>query len=182
MSWAKELNSQLESYWTNQFRPRLKGLTETEYFWEPVEGCWNIRLVGAGKYVADFQTPEPDPPPVTTIAWRLSHICAAMLLWDQTIQFDGANCDVAPFECPGTAQSALQSLDRSYARWRTGVESLDDEALARNIGPAPGCLMAFADYSMAALVLHINREVIHHGAEVALLRDLYQASRGGHKL
>ena len=29
---------------------------------------------------------------------------------------------------------------------------------------------------MAALVLHINREVIHHGAEVALLRDLYQHS------
>ena len=28
---------------------------------------------------------------------------------------------------------------------------------------------------MAALVLHINREVIHHGAEVALLRDLYRA-------
>ena len=28
---------------------------------------------------------------------------------------------------------------------------------------------------MAALVLHVNREVIHHGAEVALLRDLYRA-------
>lgn len=26
---------------------------------------------------------------------------------------------------------------------------------------------------MIALVLHINREVIHHGAEIALLRDLY---------
>ncbi len=26
---------------------------------------------------------------------------------------------------------------------------------------------------MAALVLHINRELIHHGAEIALLRDLY---------
>ena len=26
---------------------------------------------------------------------------------------------------------------------------------------------------MAALVLHINREMLHHGAEVALLRDLY---------
>lgn len=26
---------------------------------------------------------------------------------------------------------------------------------------------------MAAIVLHISREVIHHGAEIALLRDLY---------
>jgi hypothetical protein len=28
---------------------------------------------------------------------------------------------------------------------------------------------------MAALVLHIHREAIHHGAEIALLRDLYRA-------
>ena len=28
---------------------------------------------------------------------------------------------------------------------------------------------------MAALVLHIHREVIHHGAEVLLLRDLWRA-------
>ena len=27
---------------------------------------------------------------------------------------------------------------------------------------------------MAELVLHINRETLHHGAEIALLRDLYQ--------
>jgi hypothetical protein len=33
----------------------------------------------------------------------------------------------------------------------------------------------FADHPMAALGLHINREVIHHGAEVACLRDLYRA-------
>ncbi len=26
---------------------------------------------------------------------------------------------------------------------------------------------------MAGLVLHINREAIHHGAEIALLRDLW---------
>jgi hypothetical protein len=26
---------------------------------------------------------------------------------------------------------------------------------------------------MAEIVLHINREMVHHGAEIALLRDLY---------
>jgi len=30
------------------------------------------------------------------------------------------------------------------------------------------------DASMAALVLHINHEVIHHGAGICLLRDLYR--------
>jgi hypothetical protein len=32
---------------------------------------------------------------------------------------------------------------------------------------------------MATLVLHINREVLHHGAEIALLRDLYQHHGSG---
>ena len=45
-----------------------------------------------------------------------------------------------------------------------------DDGLARPCGPAEG---PWADASMAALVLHINREAIHHMAEVAVLRDLY---------
>ena len=36
----------------------------------------------------------------------------------------------------------------------------------------------FEKDSMAALVLHIHREAIHHGAEVALLRDLFAARAG----
>jgi hypothetical protein len=32
----------------------------------------------------------------------------------------------------------------------------------------------FAEYPLAALVLHINREALHHGAEILLLRDLYR--------
>jgi hypothetical protein len=32
---------------------------------------------------------------------------------------------------------------------------------------------------MAALVLHINHEVIHHGAEISLLRDLYRHRADG---
>ena len=63
-------------------------------------------------------------------------------------------------------------LDDAYARWASGVRGLDAAGLARPCGPAEG---AFADYPLAALVLHINREAIHHGAEIALLRDLYRA-------
>jgi hypothetical protein len=42
--------------------------------------------------------------------------------------------------------------------------------MAQPLGPGEG---HFADYPRGTLVLHINREVIHHGAEIALLRDLY---------
>jgi hypothetical protein len=29
---------------------------------------------------------------------------------------------------------------------------------------------------MAGLIVHINREVMHHGGEICLLRDLYRAA------
>ena len=57
-----------------------------------------------------------------------------------------------------------------YAAWLAGVTSLGDAGLARPCGPAEG---PFAESPMARLVLHINREALHHGAEIALLRDLY---------
>ena len=50
------------------------------------------------------------------------------------------------------------------------MRTWDTDDLAEPCGPAEG---PFAEYSRAELVLHINRELIHHGAEIALLRDLY---------
>jgi hypothetical protein len=32
---------------------------------------------------------------------------------------------------------------------------------------------------MAGLIAHISREVMHHGGEICLLRDLYQARSDG---
>ena len=52
----------------------------------------------------------------------------------------------------------------------TGVRGVDAEAMARPIGPNEG---PWAEHAMSELILHINREVIHHGAEIACIRDLY---------
>ena len=51
------------------------------------------------------------------------------------------------------------------------MRGLGPAEMARAVGPAEG---PWADYPMATLVLHINREMLHHGAEIALLRDLYR--------
>jgi hypothetical protein len=71
---------------------------------------------------------------------------------------------------PASAQAAIAYVEDGYSRWMAGVRSLDAEALAAAIGPAEG---PWAARSFAQLVLHISREVMHHGAEVALLRDPY---------
>lgn len=39
------------------------------------------------------------------------------------------------------------------------------------VGEAEG---PWAEYPMSTLVLHLNREVAHHGGESALLHDLYR--------
>lgn len=82
-TWNPLLRDQLAWHWTRQLRDRLDGLTDDEYFWEPVP-------------------------------------------------------------------------------------------LARPCGEAEG---PYAEQPLAALVLHINRELIHHLAEVCLLRDLHLHTR-----
>ena len=180
--WTELLLDQLDWHWQHQLRPRLDGLTDEEYFWEPVPGCWNIRprgassapvQAGSGAFTIDFAFPEPAPPPLTTIAWRLGHIIVGVLGMRASNHFGGRPIDYQSFDYAGTAAGALGQLDEMYTAWTDGVRALGSAGLARPCGPQEG---AFADYPMAALVLHINRETIHHGAEIALLRDLYRHS------
>jgi hypothetical protein len=179
VDWTSELAEQLDWHWREQLRPRLNGLTDAEYRWEPVPGAWNVRPrgtgtapvhAGAGDFTIDFAFPPPDPAPVTTIAWRLGHIIVGVLGMRVASHFGGPPFDYATHRYPGDAATALAQLDAAYAGWITGVRGLGPADLARPCGPAEG---PYAELTMAALVLHINREVLHHGAEVALLRDLY---------
>ncbi len=43
MDWSRELRDQLSWHVEQHVWPRLAGLTDEEYFWEPVPGCWSIR-------------------------------------------------------------------------------------------------------------------------------------------
>jgi hypothetical protein len=176
---SHELADQLDWYWQHHFRPRLEGLGGDEYLWEPAPG-WSLRrrdeatsshAAGPGDIVVDFALPEPDPPPVTTIAWRMAHVSVGVLgmraashFGAPAISYDTASYSLA-------AADGLALLDRTYADWMAGVQNLGREELEQRCGEAEG---PYADYPMAALVLHISREVIHHGAEMLLLRDLYR--------
>jgi DinB superfamily len=181
MDWSNSLAGQLDWHWQNQFRPRLRGLTDDEYFWEPVPGCWSVRRRSAAKaprtaaggdWLYEFAYPEPDPPPVTTIAWRLAHLIVGVFGQRNASHFAGPPVSWDSFSYAGSAAGALAQLDEAYEIWINAVCRLGPEGLARPCGPAEG---PFAEYPMAELVLHINREALHHGAEIALLRDLYRA-------
>ncbi|MET0132325.1 MAG: DinB family protein [Kibdelosporangium sp.] len=179
IDWNLQLNEQLTWIWENQTRQRLEGLTDKEYFWEPVDGMWNVRprgtstapiAAGSGEFTLDYAFPTPEPAPVTTIAWRLNHILVGVLGARIASHFGGPEHGYDTYDYPATAADALSRLDALYAAWTAGVRGLGVNGLRHTCGPAEG---PFADYSMAALVLHINRELLHHTAEIALLRDLY---------
>jgi hypothetical protein len=186
VDWNGQLAEQLDWHWQNRLRPRLSGLTDEEYFWEPVPGCWSVRrrgestapiAVGAGEFTVEFAYPAPDPAPFTTIAWRLANIIVGSFAARNGSHFGGPDLGNHESECwrnfayAGTAAQALEQLDETYAVWIAGVRGLGADGLARPCGPAED---PFGDEPMAMLVLHINREVTHHGAEIALLRDLYR--------
>jgi hypothetical protein len=46
IDWNDEPVDQLEWHWQHQLRPRLDGLTDDEYFWQPVPDCWTISRRG----------------------------------------------------------------------------------------------------------------------------------------
>jgi hypothetical protein len=182
VDWGRLIVAQLEFYWDVHLRPRLDGLTDAEYFWEPVEGCWSLRQRADGNYTLDSQRPPPPAPaPVTTLAWRMMHV-GAYCLWNRAGAFFGGDsvpddADMfdprrVPASLPATASEAIAFLDQAYARWHDGIAGLDEEALRAPLGPKGDI---FAEDPMAGLVVHISREVMHHGGEICLLRDLYRA-------
>jgi hypothetical protein len=180
IDWHEQLVDQLDWHWRHHLRPRLDGLTDEEYLWEPVAGTWNVRPrgtstapipAGSGAFTIDFATPEPDPAPVTTIAWRIGHLVVGVFGARVAGHFGGPPMDYFTHEYAGDAAGGLAQLDTTYAAWIEGVRGLGTEGLGRQCGAAEG---PWAASPMAALVLHINREALHHGAEIALLRDLYR--------
>ncbi len=183
---AAVVAEQLSFHWEYQITPRLSGLTDEEYLWEPVPG-WTLRrrgdappagaqAVGSGPVTIDFAPigmfPDADGPvaPVTTIAWRMAHVACGVFAEKNAAVFGGPALDYDSWPYTLSAQEAVVQLEEGYQRWIAGVRALTLDQLAQPWAPGQG---PYGDDPVLALVMHVHREVIHHLAEVALLRDLY---------
>ncbi|ETA71006.1 DinB family protein [Actinospica robiniae] len=170
-STTEELVALLE-YAHQRFDHRIDGLEEREYLWEPAPGCWSVREGDDGVERVDLEPGQPEPAPLTTIAWRLWHITDCLRSYTDRLFEDK---DGGGREWTTSPAAATALVDSEWDRFVGHVKKLDQAGLERPIGPNFG---PYADDSVHALVLHAADEVIHHAAEVALLRDLYQAAGG----
>ncbi|HEX3425473.1 MAG TPA: DinB family protein [Acidimicrobiales bacterium] len=162
----------LSDYAWQRLIDRLEGLTDEEYLWEPAPGSWTIRPGMTGAWTSDFVRPQPDPPPVTTIAWRLAHITVNENRFRPWL---GLDPDPGPPQrtIPPTAKGARQTIETIKAERHQDLMQVTDSDLWEKIGVVGG---PYAEGTRVSWVMHVLDELIHHGAEIALLRDLYRTS------
>ena len=164
-----------ELLWTSwegsalRLEQRCAELSDEEYLWKPVADAWTVKPDPAhpGRWTYDYEfTPQP-PAPVTSISWRLVHLIA-----DNEIYWEYA-CGPAErmfsdLEVPSSAQRAMNLWRASRHPVTAWLESATDDDL---IEPRTSHL---GEPKPAGEVVRILLdEQTHHGAEIALLRDLY---------
>ncbi|WP_240519212.1 DinB family protein [Amycolatopsis antarctica] len=129
--------------------------------------------IGTGDWVLDEDTEDPDPAPVTTIAWRLQHLhwsFAGRCEWTFG-QRRRRPADLV--RATVSASLALERLNTVLDSWRAGIGALTEEQLdTTGFGQFPHG--SDPDVPFAVIVAWTNYEFTHHMAEVALLRDLWR--------
>ena len=158
-------------------RTIIEGLTDDEFFWEPVERCWSIRPHaeitqgwGAGDWRCEDAWPAPEPPPLTTIGWRVVHLAAWTDIY-RSFAFEDGTESLLRMDVPGTAAAAVAWLELAQDRFVDVVAQLAPTAFDE---PRPAHWGEHVPLSV--LVGLIEFEYTHHGAEISLLRDLHRGA------
>lgn len=173
------VSGQLEFSWI-ELRGRLATVTQEEFVWEPAPGTLSVvrrgsertpRTLGVGDWVSEW--PEGyDAPGPRSIAWSVAHLTEVFAeRWEWTFGEHRLRRDGVEFH--GEVGPAVAALADRVDAWRRDVAALDDAA-AFTIGLSQATPID-ASAPFGHLVLHLNRELIHHGSEIFTLTDLHRA-------
>ncbi len=81
VNWTQVLLEQFDIEWNLAYGSTLETLTDEEYLWEPVDGCWSIRPTGPdgrGRFEQTYPDPtEPEAAPRTDVARGLGWLTEA---------------------------------------------------------------------------------------------------------
>ena len=156
---------------------RMTELTDDEFWWEPVPGCWTVRRAAdavpgvippMGEWAVDGLFMYPEPPPFTTIAWRLNHMMIVIAGYHDlfgSLEPEGRVC--------GSAAASVAEWTRVAMSFREAIANLTPEAARERV------LVEHwgREVERWSIVGHVLRDEVHHGAEIGVLRDLYRARR-----
>ncbi len=165
---------------------KVSPLTDEEYLWEPAPGCWSVRrrtdepgpratfLAGTGEWGRDSAPhPHPQPLPFTTLAWRLNHLSEMLSLRaDHTNGSHTLTRD--DYLVSGDASAAVAAFAAGATAWHEALMGLDD-AVLDTVGYCTYPHGSDPEDKFLHTVWWVNQELLHHAAEIALLRDLYRA-------
>ncbi len=170
MGAAVDLLSRQMSESFRTMRARLDGLTDEEYFWEPVPGCWRVYRRHDGRWDHDYEEPDPVPPPFTTIGWRLAHIATCKVMYHEHA-FGPRALTWLTIETPGSVDDAIDMLDAGHALLTEDLAGLGDPDLERLAPTNWG--EEWPTWQIFWTMIHHDA---HHGAEIGALRDLYRVT------
>jgi hypothetical protein len=147
---------------------RLEGMDEEEFFWKPVPEAWTVFQDETGRWGYDYAIPDPEPAPVTTIAWQMIHLGTCKVMYHE-YAFGAARLTFPEIDIPHTAADARSFLDDGRLLLRNDLEGLTeaglDEPVKTNWGelwPAWRIFWVMADHDA------------FHGGMIGTLRDLYR--------
>ncbi|WP_034620687.1 DinB family protein [Cellulomonas sp. URHE0023] len=177
------VRSQLEFSWF-ELRARLVTITQEEFAWEPVPGALSVRLrnesvaarrFGVGEWVVEWPD-GPDEPGARTVAWLVAHLTEVLTeRYDWT--FGGHRLHRPDLTYSGEVGPAIAALTAAADAWRSGISEMSDDDIF-TVGLSQATSID-AQAPFAQLVLHVNRELIHHGSEICTLTDLYRVGVRG---
>mgnify|MGYP001481304836 CR=1 FL=1 len=165
------LLKQLDITWA-LFEHHLQIIDDEGCLWEPAPHCWTVRQDEQGRWVADWQVPEPDPVPAVTIAWVTWHIG---YWWTSTIEacFGKGAPDREKITWPGgTAAAAdrLRGLKADRQARLGGLTDADLDSTERTSGLPWEQKMTLGDVAGRVTV-----ELTKNVAEIGLVRNLHGA-------
>jgi hypothetical protein len=172
MTTSESVTKAFDYVW-DRLLARIEGLQDEEYFWEPVAGCWSLRQVSGGRWELDGDGgggPTPDPVPVTTIVWRLGHIGGTVGGFARMRFGDGTPMTAEELGVPPHTDGVQAFLTAHYRSWHDGLSGIPDQEWFQPLGAAFG---PYAESTTLDLALHVIDELVHHAAEVGVLRDLW---------
>ena len=151
-------------------RARVEGLTDAEFWWEPAPDCWTIRRKPNGMWAADYEVPDPEPAPLTTIGWRLVHVAECKLMYHE-YAFGSGKLTWPEIDSARTPEAAIAQLEEGHALLVRDLQSMTNDTLEEprmtNWGEEWPTWKVFW-----TMIQHDN----HHGGEIGALRDLYRVT------